>query len=128
MQIGTIGRNRELYDEFMKHPSFEIFDYDEEIFKMTNQRPKLTVNVEKLNKYIKFVLKIRVREEGKTHIYRSLMTRCTPEMYEQRNYNQNETSTFRFDRRLCPEVDAIKDFWKLKNGYSNEKERISFNI
>ena len=82
MGIGTIGRNRGLYDEFMKHTSFEIFDYDEEIFKMTNQMPKLKINVEKLNKYIKFVLKIRVREEGKTHIYRSLMTRCTPEMYE----------------------------------------------
>ena len=28
---------------------------------------------------------------------------------------------------LCPDLEAIKEFWKLKNSYSDEN-RISFNI
>ena len=36
VEIGTIGRNKELYKEFMNHPSFEIFDYDKDIIEVIN--------------------------------------------------------------------------------------------
>ena len=33
-----------------------------------------------------------------------------------------------YEKRLCPDGDRIKNFWKIKNGYSNAKDRISFTI
>ena len=80
VEVGTVGRG--LFFEFMNHPSFEIFDYDKENFQITNQRPTLKVNVENLNKYVKFLVKVRSRVDGDTFIHRTKMVPCTPEMYE----------------------------------------------
>ena len=31
-------------------------------------------------------------------------------------------------KRLCPDLENIKEFLQIKNGYSNVKDRISFSL
>lgn len=40
----------------------------------------------------------------------------------------NEKQKEVFTRRICPNTEAIKDWWVLKNGYSNSEVRKSFNV
>lgn len=30
--------------------------------------------------------------------------------------------------RLCPDMEALEEYYKVKNGYTNTTERISFSI
>ena len=32
------------------------------------------------------------------------------------------------EKRVCPDGEKLKDKWKVRNGYSNKLDRISFNI
>ena len=56
------------------------------------------------------------------------MIPCTVEMFNQNNHFPDETSQYYIGRKICPDMEHIKEFWKLKNGYSNQNERVSFNI
>ena len=93
-----------------------------------NTKAKLIVNLEELNRYIRFQVKVRSRVQGKTFVHRSKMIPCTVEMFNQNNHFPDETSQYYIGRKICPDMEHIKEFWKLKNGYSNQNERVSFNI
>tara|TARA_B110000285_G_C14934631_1_gene518970 strand:+ start:147 stop:434 length:288 start_codon:yes stop_codon:yes gene_type:complete len=35
---------------------------------------------------------------------------------------------FKINKRLCPDIEKLKDQLRVKNSYSNKEERISFSI
>jgi hypothetical protein len=55
------------------------------------------------------------------------MVHCTKEMYENNNYYDFDILEG-FEKNLCPDFDALKDIWKVKNAYVNMKDRKSFSI
>lgn len=87
-----------------------------------------TINIEKLNKYIKFYTKVRWRDNGLEKVYRTKMVHCTKEMFEDNNYPIDDASGYFFEKRLCPDPEALKDIWILRKGYSHMQDRISFNV
>ena len=32
------------------------------------------------------------------------------------------------EKRLCPDMDKLKDFWKIKGGYSNSVDRFHVHL
>ena len=56
------------------------------------------------------------------------MITCTTDMFEKdNNFTLDESQKAAYQTRLCPDANAIKDWWKLKNEYSS-MERKSFNV
>jgi hypothetical protein len=52
------------------------------------------------------------------------MVPCTLEHFQLNNFFPDETSANNyFSKRICPDMDAMKDFWILRNGYTNMTER-----
>lgn len=57
------------------------------------------------------------------------MKSCTVEMFEKdNNFELNYKNKVLYQTRLCPDTHKIKDWWKLKNEYSNHNDRKSFNV
>ena len=119
------------FQEILGSDANEVFNFHTEVKggaleKETIRTP--TINIENLNKYIKFYTKVRWRDEGVEKIYRTKMVHCTKEMFESNNYPIDDATGTFFEKRLCPDPEALKDVWILRNGYSFIKDRISFNV
>ena len=86
-------------------------------------------NLEELKRYVKFYVKILSRgsELPKQTILRSDMIACTKEMFSDLD-EDSQLPEFKIQKRLCPDMEKIKDDLKVKNSYSNKKERVSFSI
>ena len=108
----------------MNHPSSEIFDFID-----SNKRfPKLVI--EKLNRYVRFQVKVRSWEapDGNEIVFRTPMKACTAEMFKANNFEPDTVQTQFFNKRICPDTEAMKNFQILRNGYTSSKDRRSFNI
>lgn len=86
------------------------------------------INLEKLKKYIIFQIKVRKREDGREVIYKAPMIPCTVEMFAKNNYEFDDKAQEWISKRLCPDIEAMKDYWILRNGYTNGTDRSSFNV
>ena len=67
----------------------------------------------------------------KTTVIASPMVLCKKEFFKKYNgYNISEANVASYEKRLCPNIEekAFQDLWKLKNGFSNSTERVSFAI
>ena len=114
----------EQLEEFKRHSSSEIFDFIDS----KDRFPKL--NIEKLNKYVRFQVKVRSWEapDGREIIFRTPMVPCTEEMFKANNFVPDKVQTQFFNKRICPDTEAMKEFWILRNGYTSSKDRRSFNV
>jgi hypothetical protein len=54
------------------------------------------------------------------------MVFCTEEMFKSVETDENEN--LKITKRLCPDMSLIKDHLKVKNTYSDKKDRESFSI
>lgn len=107
----------------LAHQIGEVFDID------SNNLRNPRFNLEYLYKYFRFQIKVRKRVDGKETIYRTPMVPCTEEHFRLNNFFPDETSSKNyFSKRICPDIEAMKDFWILRNGYTNMTERQSFNM
>ena len=84
---------------------------------------------ENLFKYAKFYVKILRKGKlvGDPTILRSNMVLCTPEMFEALGEGDN-LSVEKLNKRLCPDMDTIKEVLRVKNSYSDKDERVSFSL
>ena len=64
--------------------------------------------------------------EGKVGVYR--MRQCSLEDFEKRGFLVDKDFDDSLFNRLCPDIPDENEFYKVKNLYSNEKERISFSV
>lgn len=56
------------------------------------------------------------------------MVPCTEEMFKANNFVPDKVQTQFFNKRICPDTEAMKEFWILRNGYTSSKNRRSFNV
>ena len=53
---------------------------------------------------------------------------CKESDFTANGFDINDENRDSFMSRFCPDFDAIKDYWRIKNGYTNQTERLSFSI
>ena len=81
-----------------------------------------------LKKYAKFYIKI-LRKGSKVEkrtILRSDMVPCEKEMFKA--LGLEEISDEKIKRRICPDMNSIKNILRVKNSYTDKNERVSFSI
>jgi len=87
------------------------------------------VDVDKLSKYIKFVTKIEYKETDAEYYVKGNFRRCKAQDFRNKNYKINDSRLEEnLEKRLCPDMTSLKDFLKLKNGYTNYTDRISVSF
>lgn len=70
-----------------------------------------------------------VNKEDRTSVISDKLVFCTREMFENNGIDSiTDDTAVTYEKRLCPDTNTIKEFWKVKNGYSNNIDRVSFNI
>lgn len=122
MNIKTLSSTDEEFDEFKAHPSSEVYNFD-------NEDPTLSnFNYDKLDRYIKFYVKTRVRIKGVETHYRSKMIPCDLKQFKDNNFDPDEITKQKLIQRVCPDLEFMQDYWRIKNSYTNYDERHSFNI
>ena len=85
----------------------------------------LPINYKELQKYIDIILNIKTRENGKKSYYISSFRPCTHEDF----VNNNIANVHNAPNKFCPELDEVKDEWKLRNyEYSNDRTNYSIEI
>lgn len=88
------------------------------------------MNESKLMTYMKPQLKVKFRYSGEAYYVKTYFRRCTPDDFLQRGILPGDDKVLKvFTKRFCPDInDDFKKFWQVKNGYTNETERISFSV
>ena len=56
------------------------------------------------------------------------MRQCSLEDFEKRGFLMNQDFKDSMFNRLCPDISDDNEYYKVKNLYGNEKERISFSV
>ena len=98
-----------------------MFSFDSE------EKSKFKVNLENLKKYIKFYVKVLQNgSEVEKKILRSDLVYCSKDLMEGTGDYEEDGS--KLETMICPDMESIKDQLKIKNKYSNKKDRISFSI
>lgn len=49
-------------------------------------------------------------------------------MFKANNFEPDEVQTQFFNKRICPDIESMKEFQILRNGYTSSKDRRSFNV
>ena len=103
----------------------EVFDFNED-------GTDAQFNLENLKKYVKF--HVRIKRSGadvEKLILRSDLVKCKREFFKGLTVDEHDDEYFldyNIGRRLCPDMDMIKDYLQVKNTYNNKHEKISFSI
>ena len=86
------------------------------------------IDTQKLKKYVKFYIKIqrKGKKVGKKTIIRSDMVLCEKEMFEALGLEYVPEDKTK--RRICPDMNSIKDILRVKNSYTDKDERVSFSM
>ena len=134
------------YDEnnlnefFMKDfdflPSYELNDVDDQKKKMLvnkgvmyqNQEGVMSFNLTQLNKYITFNVLIRHRHLQGDKFIRGSFKKCSVQQFIDNGYTPSKDEESIIKERLCPDMEHLGDFYKIKNGYTNRTERVSFSL
>ena len=97
---------------------------------------KNSIDLEELEKYVQVRFLISDRSSsgrntnlfslGKVGVYR--MRKCTFEDFEKRSFFVDKDFGDSMFLRLCPDIADDNEYYKVKNLYSNQKERISTSI
>ena len=89
---------------------------------------KMDINFDELKRYITTRMTIKYKNNGKSHYRNIPFSKCKREDFIRRGLKIEEGKN-PFERNtICPNLDGVEDFWKLKNSYQNDTERVSFNI
>ena len=86
------------------------------------------IDLEKLNKYIKIQLKVNHRTNGKNKYIKTYFKRCVDADFLKRGLSIEQIHKEGLDKRFCPDIGPINDFFKIENEYTNSKDRKSFSI
>ena len=87
-----------------------------------------TINYEKLEQYISINLKAQYRKsngenEYEETYYKTGFRLCTSQDFEKNGFKPN----FKVEERYCPEDSGLlKEMLRVRNGYSDAKDRVSF--
>ena len=109
-------------EQIKQWPFSEVFDFE---LQGELEQPQFKFDI--LKKYLKFYVKILTRGRNiESKILRSDMVQCTEEMFSTLPNDIKDLN--QLTRRLCPDMDNIKDDLKVKGLYSDPNERISFSI
>ena len=85
------------------------------------------LDLNELDKFFTWRINIRVLKNQTTELYSDKLLHCTQEMYEKTGLKLDTYSKV-IEKRVCPDGEKLKNIWKIRNGYSNKLDRISFNI
>ena len=77
-------------------------------------------------------MRTRSKDKGDTYIRNENFRLCTLndfQKYYSQHYNYEDwLSEDSIKKRICPDMTGFEKFHRLKNGYGNKKERISFSV
>ena len=72
---------------------------------------------------------IKHRLQGKDNTYiKSPFKKCDVKQFRDKGLNPDEAQKKKFVQRICPDMDHLKDFYRVLNGYTNKTERVNFSI
>lgn len=86
---------------------------------------------EKLKTYFDIFTTITTRIDGEYTLYKEIWGPCklTETKYKSSIATRKLANVERYKERFCPPSTNInKEFYKLKNGYTDQKERYSFSV
>ena len=78
------------------------------------------ISMEKLKSFIEPVIKFRQRTAGETSYMTVPLRNCMEEDFESRGYTfEDDLAREKMKQRLCPNMEEMGEYLKLKNGYTN---------
>jgi hypothetical protein len=85
--------------------------------------------LEKLRTFVEIEISYREDLNGETKFTTQPLRYCTSEDYISKGYKfVSEKDKEEKTLRLCPDMEKMRDFFKIKNGYSNANDRASFSL
>ena len=83
----------------------------------------------KLQEYIDIVIAFRQRSDGNSKYISTSLRKCTSKDFEERGISfQSESEKKDKLMRLCPDMEKMESFFRIKNGYTNNIDRSSFSL
>lgn len=120
IEIKMIGDEDEI-DVIKNEPWTEVLNFDQDDIR----HPSL--NLDKLSKYLKFYVKFyQAGTEIENKVFRSSMVHCKKEMFK--NYEPEEAELVVMEKRLCFDMDDMKDYISVKHPYIDKRDRYSYAI
>ena len=115
IEIRTLTRR----SEFVQNGHANVFQPDDE---------KLLIDFEQLERYISTRLTIKYKNNGTERFRNIPFQKCKVSDFTKRGLKIEKGKKPFEPNTICPNVEGFEDFWKVKNSYQNETERVSFNI
>jgi len=88
----------------------------------------LDIDLEKLYKHVVLEIGFNHRVHGKEKLISRPFRKCKLEDIVKTGIKIDEDYKVGIESRLCPDTDEFIDWYKVKNSYSNQTERNSFQI
>ena len=117
-----------MWDDLLKNKDLDIFDETTKETEHVQKHPG--IDYVKLSKFIQFSIYINEeqRQAGTSKTYRGNFRSCTHKDFDKRNLHIHEQERQSFQKRLCPDMDTFSNKLRVKNSYSNQKDRVSFVV
>lgn len=107
-----------------ENPEIDIFSD-----KDSGDEDNFALDIKKLEDYIVFVVSVRYRKDGKNVFQKSGFKNCEIADFERVGYHIEDYERQIYESRFCPNLTGeISKWFRVKNGYTNYRERISFAV
>ena len=74
-------------------------------------------------------MRTRTEKDGESVIRNTKFRKCKVSDFRKRRYEGHENDNLlNVHKRICPDMTGFEKFFKLKNDYSDLKERLSFSV